>query len=631
MNESAARAQRFDSHVAESPCFTWAVPDKPVTVRISLSVVERLEREAVEAFRSVTSRGSEIGGLLIGVVSADGRPTVHIEDYEQVSCDYSRGPLYRLNDADRERLDAAIRRFGAGQNRQVVGFFRSNTRKGMALEAEDVALFSERFAASSQVALLIRPFATKASVGALFVKENGQVNGEAASLEFPFSQAELARRGAGSAAAPQSPESPAPPHPHTAPEAPEAAAPPASPKATARAQIVPIASKREPSAPAPVIEPEPPVEPQAVAPPPPPTIQELAPAPAPPPPVRATITSSSGFLSASEPEPEGRSFGKPLLFIGGGALLLLLVVGFMMYPGLFRKSRPAALSNTASSALSLAVERTGGELLITWNRDSEAVKTATRGVLTISDGPQQQNVELDLGQLRNGKIVYSPVTSDTSFRLDVTSSDAAKNQSESVRVLKTRPSPMAPDATAPPAGEPAAATEGEVAAAPAPAAPRAPLKTFNAPLAQRLRAARPSDIPEPPSIERADNSVSQLGPGIGATAASAPVAPPTAAPAAAAQPAPRFGGSVQSVELLSRTNPVYPPLARQSRIGGVVEVKAVVGPDGKVKEVSVLKGHPLLRNAAMDAVKMWRYKPATLNGQPVESSTIVSLNFVENR
>ena len=76
----------------------------------------------------------------------------------------------------------------------MVGFFRSNTRKGLSLDSDDVALLSERFRDAGQVALVIRPFATRASVGAFFTWQDGRMEGEASPLEFPFNAAELARQ-----------------------------------------------------------------------------------------------------------------------------------------------------------------------------------------------------------------------------------------------------------------------------------------------------------------------------------------------------------------------------------------------------------------------------------------------------
>src|ERR1039458_753164 len=255
MTESTARAERFDVQTAASPLYLWEVPQKPVSVRIPFSLIDRLEREAVENFRSLTSRGSEIGGLLVGDVSPGSPMVVSIADYDLIPCDYSRGPLYRLSDADMGRFEQAIQqRLAAG--RGVAGFFRSHTRKGISLDTDDLAFFQARFRDPHQIALLVRPFATKASTAGIFIWENGKVNGETSYLEFPFRSSEL---GPGLPPAPPEVKAAAP-----------AVPPPQAPQSATRAHIVPIASRREVAqAPAPVAEPTPP--PAPAAPPPAPT------------------------------------------------------------------------------------------------------------------------------------------------------------------------------------------------------------------------------------------------------------------------------------------------------------------------------------------------------------------------
>ncbi len=89
----------------------------------------------------------------------------------------------------------------------------------------------------------------------------------------------------------------------------------------------------------------------------------------------------------------------------------------------------------------------------------------------------------------------------------------------------------------------------------------------------------------------------------------------------------RQGGNVQQAMLLVQIKPVYPPLAKQARIQGVVILEAVIGKDGAVSEIKVINGHPLLQQAAIDAVSQWKYKPTLLNGEPVEVVTTVTVNF----
>src|SRR5664280_2940587 len=79
--------------------------------------------------------------------------------------------------------------------------------------------------------------------------------------------------------------------------------------------------------------------------------------------------------------------------------------------------------------------------------------------------------------------------------------------------------------------------------------------------------------------------------------------------------------------LISKVQPTYPPLARLARIQGTVVLHALIGKDGSIQDLSVVSGHPMLIQAAMDAVKQWRYKPYLLNGEPVLMETTINVNF----
>src|ERR1700684_1627788 len=93
----------------------------------------------------------------------------------------------------------------------------------------------------------------------------------------------------------------------------------------------------------------------------------------------------------------------------------------------------------------------------------------------------------------------------------------------------------------------------------------------------------------------------------------------------------RQGGRVQAAVLITRVHPVYPPLARQTRISGTVRLHAIISKSGSVESLEVLSGHPLLVRAAMDAVQQWRYKPTLLNGEPVEVDTTIDVIFSLNQ
>jgi TonB family protein len=86
-------------------------------------------------------------------------------------------------------------------------------------------------------------------------------------------------------------------------------------------------------------------------------------------------------------------------------------------------------------------------------------------------------------------------------------------------------------------------------------------------------------------------------------------------------------GVVQSAVLVRNTPPQYPPVAKAAGITGVVRLRVTIGPDGAVKDVSVISGNPLLAKAATDAVRHWQYRPTLVNGKPAQVETEAAINF----
>ncbi len=89
----------------------------------------------------------------------------------------------------------------------------------------------------------------------------------------------------------------------------------------------------------------------------------------------------------------------------------------------------------------------------------------------------------------------------------------------------------------------------------------------------------------------------------------------------------RVGGNVQQTKLLVQTHPVYPQEAKEKGIQGTVMLEATIGRDGKVENLQVLSGEPVLATAAIDAVRNWRYATTLLNGDPIEVVTNINVNF----
>jgi TonB family protein len=89
----------------------------------------------------------------------------------------------------------------------------------------------------------------------------------------------------------------------------------------------------------------------------------------------------------------------------------------------------------------------------------------------------------------------------------------------------------------------------------------------------------------------------------------------------------RISGNVQGANLVTKVDAVYPPLAVQARISGIVRFTIIINKDGTVQNVQLVSGHPLLVAAARDAVSRYVYRPTLLNGEPVEVITSVDVAF----
>jgi protein TonB len=176
---------------------------------------------------------------------------------------------------------------------------------------------------------------------------------------------------------------------------------------------------------------------------------------------------------------------------------------------------------------------------------------------------------------------------------------------------------------------------------PPPPPPPQPVKTIVKPVARLIQSGKlmqPRAIPKevavfkeaelPPDVITNNNTGGVFGgiPGQGIIGGSSgPAAPPPPKPATPARI--KQGGNVTAASIVTQTRPVYPPLARQARIQGTVTLHAIIDKDGRVAQLEVVSGHPLLVQAALDAVKQWRYKPTLLNGDPVEVDTTIQVTF----
>ena len=115
-----------------------------------------------------------------------------------------------------------------------------------------------------------------------------------------------------------------------------------------------------------------------------------------------------------------------------------------------------------------------------------------------------------------------------------------------------------------------------------------------------------------------------------------PPPPPTPTPVVkpAATPAPdavvRLTSKLTQGRVLRRVQPPYPVLAKQAHIQGSVQVQIEISDEGAVTNVTLLSGHPLLHEAALQAAKQWLFIPTELNGLPVRAIGVITFNFTLN-
>jgi periplasmic protein TonB len=128
----------------------------------------------------------------------------------------------------------------------------------------------------------------------------------------------------------------------------------------------------------------------------------------------------------------------------------------------------------------------------------------------------------------------------------------------------------------------------------------------------------------PPLLGESLNPALPDGPGAG-------IGGDTSEAAHVVRPGPRrpvvMSGGVMNALLIHRFEPEYPNIAITMHLSGTVQLRAIIGTDGTIQNIQVVSGNPILANAAVAAVKQWRYQPTRLSGQPVEVETVITVQF----
>jgi hypothetical protein len=341
--------------------YVWEMPGKPIAVHLHLNVVDRLLAEVMRGFGAVPKRGAEVGGVLIGCVEPGDPSIVRIDDYEVIKCDYKFGPSYLFEDL--APFEGPCGRWAKDESRPTyaVGYFRSHTRDGFSLAAEDITLLDRFFPEPWNIALLVRPYGSKVSTAGFFFRENGEFQ-KSTPLEFPFRLREL-----------------------TGGETP-----------LRRSLNDRQPREREARQPTPV------------------PLSEEEPA-------QGSAQAVPWWPQPSLPDPgmrSSRSRVRGWVWIPLSFIFLLLGVLLGLQTALSTMSK--APKNAARDfSLGLSVARSGDNLSVRWDREAPAIRGAERGVLDIEDGGLTKSVELDPAHLESGSLIYRNSSSNVKFRLVV--------------------------------------------------------------------------------------------------------------------------------------------------------------------------------------------------------------------
>jgi periplasmic protein TonB len=126
------------------------------------------------------------------------------------------------------------------------------------------------------------------------------------------------------------------------------------------------------------------------------------------------------------------------------------------------------------------------------------------------------------------------------------------------------------------------------------------------------------------------NLAGTIGTGLNVSVGLTHAAPPAVVPPPPKPPRPpvvRVGGTVQDAKVIRRVVPVYPEISKRARISGVVILEVNIDEEGNVTDIRVVRGHVMLVEEAVSAVKQWKYSPTLLNGEPVAVVATVTVVF----
>ncbi len=294
----------------------------------------------------------------------------------------------------------------------------------------------------------------------------------------------------------------------------------------------------------------------------------------------------------------------------------------------FQAAQPAASPSRTGSvySMSLRARRQNGDLELTWDRESEVVRAAVSGMLSVLDGELRLQIPLDAAQVRSGSVLYVPSTDRIQIQFTVTTPERASTESVMVLVPKV--------------GAPRTQSLGPARISAAPVPPVEAPSDHSTP----VRATRPFIAPtmtQPSGSGAAaeDPPMPTASPNVGIavslpSSSQAPSVPPPAASGsqtAAQQPVAHLQPEFHPPVAITQAKPVFPTGLRSVALKPLtIGIRVAIDRRGKVTRAEPLSAgsaHKLFVDEAVHAARLWRFLPARRGEEPVESEIVLQFVF----
>jgi len=360
-------------------------------------LADRIAGYVTQAYKSVPRRGAESGGLLLGGVRLGPVIDIFITGFEPIPCDYLSGPSFTVSDAVQAEFRMAKARYSAAE---IVGFYRSHTRKGPGLDLSDQEIVDRIFPGLSGLVLLIKPTSFTTFDAGYFFFQSGRLQMQPAGPDFPFL-----------VSVPGGTPPPTVPEPDVD-DAVESGFP--RDPVYSRESGYPNESDypREPA-------------------------------------FKALMQDSLRFTSET---PDPRSIHEPEMVamphtyrrrnslqweIVAAGLMIAAALALLWWQYRGASGEDVAITQSVPAriaSLGLSVKPGAGGWRISWDPNSSAAIGCVRGTLNISEDESKESIPLTFSQVRNGSATYRPTGDDITFRLDLVGRDTSLS-SETYRVL----------------------------------------------------------------------------------------------------------------------------------------------------------------------------------------------------